>query len=163
MLRRLMIATALLAAGVLPSAAAEKGQRYLNPRFDFGITIPPGFGPVREADNGDGGVAQSALGRAELGVWGADFVAGSFRNEAASRRADDENEGWRITYIRTTPTFAVLSGVRDGRIAYQRGIPGCEGQTVFYRLEYDAAAKKRFDPIIADLTRSFERTEGCRR
>jgi hypothetical protein len=163
MIGKVFVATALLAAGVLPSTGAERGQRYVNPRFGYAITIPPSFGPIREAENGDGGVAQSPLGHAELAAWGANLSERGFRDEAAFRRADDRNEGWRITYIRTTPTFAVLSGTRNGRIAYQRGMPGCDGQAVFYRLEYDAAAKERFDPIIAGLTRSFRRTEGCGR
>lgn len=163
MIGKLAAAAVLLAAVASPSAAAESGRRYLNPRFDYAITIPPSFGPVREADSGDGGVAQSPLGHAELAAWGSNLSEGGFLDEAAFRRADDRNEGWRITYIRTTPAFAVLSGTRGGRIAYQRGIPGCKGQAVFFRLEYDAEAKERFDPIIAGLTRSFERTEGCGR
>ncbi|WP_150969221.1 hypothetical protein [Aureimonas leprariae] len=162
MIGRLVLA--LSAANMLVvSANAEVGKRYLNARFVYGITIPAGFGPIREADNGDGGHSISKLGHADLAVWGSNIMEGSFQDEAATRRTDDERDGWRIVYSRNAPDFAVLSGTRGERIVYQRAIPACPEQVAFFRLEYDASAKQAMDPVIRGLTKSFKRVQGCDR
>ncbi|PZO82155.1 MAG: hypothetical protein DI629_01430 [Mesorhizobium amorphae] len=146
----------LAAAFVAFPAAA-----YENARFGYALELPSGFGPVTEADNGDGGRSLADRGDAELLVWGAGLLASSFARDVAARIKADEAEGWDVSYRRDTRRWASWSGSKDGRIFYNRAIPLCDGAIGVFRLEYDRAAKTGYDATVTELVRNF-RSADCR-
>ena len=158
-LRRSGLIAAALAAYASVAAASDWGH-YGNARFRYGIDLPPGFSSIAESDNGDGGVATSASGTAELKVWGNFLVDQSFAAEARWRAARDRRDGWTLTYQKQQPRWAAWSGVKDERIFYQRAI-ACHDTAVYVRIEYDRDQVKAFDPIVARLGKSL-RSDGCR-
>jgi hypothetical protein len=145
-----------VAAIVASSAAFAAGwSRYGNARFNYWIDIPPGFSALDEAENGDGGVATSPRGHAELRVWGSYLTEGDFRREAEWRAKADSAEGWSISYHKLRPEWAAWSGSKGGRILYERAIPVCDGAAAYFRLEYDRDSASAFDPVISRLARSL--------
>jgi hypothetical protein len=153
--------TGLLAAVAIavPSAAtADAWTRYDNARFAYAIDIPPGFSEIEEAANSDGGVSQSAHGRAELRVWGGYMVIGDFKSEIADRVRSDQAEGWKVSYDRRTAKNASWSGSKGGRIFYARAMQGCGDATIYFRLEYDRSNRVTYDDIVGRLVKSLHGT-----
>jgi hypothetical protein len=159
-LRNTGIAFALLALSALPVLAADWG-RYENGRYAYSIDMPPGFPAIVEADNGDGGTARSTEGDAELAVWGTILPDWTLKEEVNQRIVADEDAGWRLAYSGGNDAGYSWSAVKGQRIHYARAIPLCEDEVAFFRLEYPAASKTAFDPIIKRLVRSFGSFQGC--
>ncbi|MCV0351842.1 MAG: hypothetical protein K5863_17325 [Nitratireductor sp.] len=136
---------------------------YYNPRFGYQIEIPPTFSEVIEPANGDGGISRSLEGNAELSVWGHHIITGDFRTEIESRIASSEQQGWKISYKRRTDHWASWSGSKGNRVFYQRAIPLCDNQAAQFRLEYDRAALRPFDPIVERLVGTFTFDSDCRK
>lgn len=141
---------------------SEEWTRYGNARFEYWIDIPPGFSTIAESDNGDGGIATSDIGNAELRVWGHHIVDGNFVNVIRARIERDVTEGWTIIYQRLGQDWASWSGTNGDRIIYQRAIPTCDNAAANLRIEYDSNAKERLDPIVDRLAASIERSTVCR-
>jgi len=137
-------------------AVASDWSRYHNARFQYQIDIPPNFSRIEESQNGDGGVATSRDGGAELRVWGSHLIDRSFVDEANWRIGEDRRNGWNVTYEKRQPAWAAWSGLKGNRIFYERAIPVCDGAAAYFRLEYDREQKEAFDPIIAKLTKSLQ-------
>jgi hypothetical protein len=136
-------------------ASAAEWSRYGNARFNYWIDIPPGFSKVKEPDNGDGGVSVSSQGNAELRVWGGYLTQGDFKGETKWRTDQDRAGGWTIAHQKQQSKWAVWSGAKGERIFYERAIPICDGAAAYFRLEYDKALAKSFDPIIQRLGSSL--------
>lgn len=148
----------LVLSGLLvlaPLTHAAEWSRYANTRFQYSVSVPPGFSPVSEADDGDGGVSTSPDERSELRVWGGYIPDGDFKTEIAARIDRDRMDGWSISYEQRKTHSASWSGSRGDRILYMRSIAGCDGAAVYFRLEYDRADMKAFDPIVARLVKSL--------
>ena len=141
------------------SAAAAGWAHYHNDRFGYAIDIPPGFSPIAEADNGDGGVSTSPDGEDELRVWGGYVLEGDFASEIASRIDSDRSDGWDLTYVSRHSTTASWSGTRNERIVYVRALAGCDGAADYFRLEYARRDLKSYGPVVDRLVRSFK--SGC--
>ena len=141
-------------AAILPALAAA-WTPYGNARYNYWIDVPPGFSAIEEAENGDGGTAKSPDGQAELAVWGGYLSDRDFPNEVKWRVGQEQADGWSVTYERHKAKWAVWSGSKDGRIFFERAIPVCDGAAAYFRLEYDKAAQKAFDPIVARLSKSL--------
>jgi hypothetical protein len=148
-----MVAIALSSA----CACAEGWSRYGNARFNYWIDIPPGFSTVNEADNGDGGVSVSSEGNAKLTIWGSHLTADDFRSEAKWRADQDRADGWNVTFQKQQSKWAVWSGSKGDRIFYERAVPVCDDAVAYFRLEYDKALAKSFDPVISRLGKSLRR------
>jgi hypothetical protein len=151
----LCLAITFLCAFSQPAGAAA-WDSYDNQRFGYTIDIPPGFSPIAEADNGDGGIAKSPDGRDELRVWGNHLIAGDFSEEIASRVAADIADGWSISYERRGDRAASWSGRRGERILYVRAIKGCGDAAVYFRLEYRRASLAAYDAVVRRLVRSLK-------
>ena len=149
---RSLLPLLLLGGSVLPAASAE---RYANARFGYSVSIPDGFGPPEEADNGDGVTVRGAKGRAVLLVYGFNRLGGSFRDEVASAIDGDRERGWDVSYRSVGARAASWSGSKAGRIFYVRAVPLCDGAVGSFRLEYDRSAKTAFDPVVEAMVRSF--------
>lgn len=153
-IKRIAVCALVITACAAQALAAE-WSRYGNARFKYFIDIPPGFSAVREAENGDGGVSQSADGRATLRVWGHYLLEGSIREEATSRADDERADGWTVSYQQQGEGWAVWSGTKGSRIFYARAVPVCDGAAAYFRLEYDKNRAAAFDPVIVRLGKSL--------
>jgi hypothetical protein len=137
-------------------AIADGWSRYTNARFAYVIDVPPGFEAIAEADNGDGGVARSALGHAELRVWGGYVMDSSVESEAEERIGADRVDGWAISYRRTGSYTASWSGQKGARVFYQRTAKGCNSAYIHFHLEYDRDDLDAYNNIIIRLARSLK-------
>ncbi|BAT60694.1 hypothetical protein GJW-30_1_03243 [Variibacter gotjawalensis] len=153
-MRKRALAVLILAASCATALAAA-WTTYGNARFKYFVDIPPGFSKLEEAENGDGGSASSPDGKAEFLVWGTHLANTRFSDEIASRVGLDSRDGWNVSYRKDQPIWAVWSGSKDGRIFYTRAIVGCDDAAAFFRLEYDKAVAKAYDPIVARLSKSL--------
>ncbi|MEQ1945154.1 hypothetical protein ABMA32_22305 [Mesorhizobium sp. VNQ89] len=134
---------------------------YGNPRFGFWIDVPPGFSGIEESANGDGGIAKSADGNAELSVWGSHLPDGNFQSEVRERIELTQSYGWQITYEKTDKSWATWSGTKGARVMYERAIATCGSASAFFLLEYDKADIAKFDPLIKRLVESFKPGGTC--
>lgn len=140
--------------------ADDGWSRYLNARYGYGSDIPPGFSAIREADNGDGGVSRAADGQSELAVWGASLLNQTLPSEVQTRISRDEEDGWQIGYKKLSGNWASWSGEREGHIYYARAITLChDDEAAYFRIEYPAAAREAFDPVVQRLVKNFKRTD----
>lgn len=146
--------------GCATAASASTWGQYANWRFNYTISIPPGFSPVDEADNHDGGVSRSDDDRAELRVWGG-YLMDDLSADVKESLAEDHRNGWRVSYQKQTPNWAVWSGAKGDRIFYERAILGCEDAGIHYRIEYPESQAKAFGPVISRLNKTL-RSGRCK-
>ncbi|MCG7509004.1 hypothetical protein [Mesorhizobium retamae] len=133
---------------------------YANVRYNYWIDLPEDFSAIVESANGDGGTSQSVDGQAKLAVWGSYPSEGGFAQEVKWRIGQEETAGWSVDYVRRKPKWAVWSGSKGDRVYYERAIPVCGGAVAYFRLEYDKARAKAFDPVITRLVKSL-RSGDC--
>lgn len=149
----------VLAAGA--AVAAEGWGRYVNPRYGYGLDIPPGFSAIRQADNGDGGSSLSADRKAQLLVWGGNLLLDTLRDDVTDRIRQETDAGWKIGYNRITRAGASWSGEKGDRIFYARAVILChDDQAGYFRLEYPADQREAFDSIVTKMVKGFGAT-GC--
>jgi len=146
---------ALLVLAAFAPAEAHRWTLYLNPRFGTRLLYPAEmFGRGVESENGDGITLRAPDGAtlAIFGRWNIDgeSPAGFVRTLTGS----PEYRSLRYRLVR--PGFAVLSGERGGRIYYERyAFAGPTGAIHGFVLEYPAARRARWDPVIARLSASL--------
>lgn len=157
-MRILMIAFLALFASV---AAAQEWQRFTSERFGFALDVPPGFSVSHVSANGDGRIYHGAGGDHLLVVWGARLEDEGFLSEVRERMAQDDADGWDISYERLTRNWASYSGSRDGEIRYVRAVRLCDDRAAFFYLEYPREDKEALDPVVVRLVRSMRRTDSC--
>ncbi len=141
----------------MPAMAQAIWGYYENARYAYGIDIPPGFEGQGESTNGDGQVFLFDGRVARLTVWGGYFVTEpDFESEAHARLAEDTGAGWGLTAQSTTPTWAIWSATRSGRVLHQRMIALCDGQSyAALRLDYAQSDRPKLDPLVDQLTASL--------
>jgi hypothetical protein len=144
-----------------PAATADSWSAYANPRFCYGVDVPPGFTVAAEPDNGDGVTLASKDSGARLLVWGANIVEGDFKSDAAGRADGYRHDGWQISLRRIGDGKASVSGSRKDRILYLRGIDLGDGQVAYFELDYPRAGLKAFDPVVDRLVRSLAKGQDC--
>lgn len=153
------LALAFLAAFASAASAAD-WTSYSNGRFGVTVDVPPGFvNDVPEPANGDGLTFHSADGKAELLVWGNTLVEVDFSQEVAARLKSDTDDGWKISYVAGVngSGWQVYSGRREGRLLYAKSISACGNtQALHFRIEYPAAQKDDYDPIVERLGMSLK-------
>lgn len=156
---RSFIAFAISIMAALPCLAANWSE-YANGRFNYFVGLPPGFSPVEEAANQDGGVSLSTDGKSELRVWGAYLLTVSFGADVEQAIAYDVADGWEVTYRRQEDAWAAWSGKKGPRVFYERAIAACDDAAAYFRIEYDAEQIEAFGPIVSQLGRSL-RSGAC--
>jgi len=86
-------------------------------------------------------------------------------NDAAARfKAVAFVDGEEVTYLRGERERLTVSGLKDDRIFYRKVMLACGGtQWRHVALEYSAQDKTRFDRLVENLSRGFERIadDGC--
>jgi hypothetical protein len=140
-----------------PALAQDLGPwlRYTNARFGVSVEYPTGlFKESGEAPANEDGTRFVSEAGAELRVWGSYSLFGETPYEAiCGERCEGE------TYRLARTTVAVSSGVREGRIYYEkcRLVRDRTDARQFHcvRLDYDAAAKAAFDPVVTRIADSL--------
>jgi hypothetical protein len=143
-------------------AMAAEWNSYANARFGYSVDIPPGFKQFGEKpESADGLTFRSAAGDAELLVWGANIVDGTFKDEMDKRIQWAKDDGWSVKYVsydkQAVLTWAAFSGVKGKRIFYERALSSCKAtQVVMFRIEYPDARKKNYDKIVERIGKSLK-------
>ncbi|TIU56495.1 MAG: hypothetical protein E5W30_13275, partial [Mesorhizobium sp.] len=64
--------------------------------------------------------------------------------------------GYKITYSKAGKDWAVLSGIKDGKIFYERRLFGKDGVIRTVWIEYPQAVKSKYDPLVGAIAGSLE-------
>jgi hypothetical protein len=142
------------------ATAAQAGgwQTYRNDRFGATADIPAGWRMGEAPENDDGRVFTSPDGRATITVSGIFVALPRFQEFAIMTKPGD---GETIDYKRQGRDWLVVSGRKGDRIFYRRSLLSC-GATVWNSvyLDYPAAEKASFDPIVAHIAGSLRGGKG---
>ncbi len=145
----------VLLACCIPATAGDGYSRYVNVRFKYVIAYPEKLlAGQGESDNGDGQRFVSRDGRAVLTVYGTHGDGATLRsmfNAACT-------EMTKVTYRACRASWYVVSGIRNGRIVYTRALKAAGVFKVFV-MEYDAAQRAVYDPVVERVARSFASTQ----
>ena len=148
---------AIAASGFLIGAANAKPSTYVNERFGTVCTFPDEIFTDRQPDpeNGDGQVWLSADG-ASLTCSGIlnvddDTPKGFVADEKASKEP-----GYSVTYSKVGKNWAVLSGMKDGKIFYERRLFGRDGVIRTVWIDYPPALKAKYDPLVGAIAGSLK-------
>ena len=137
-----------------------KFEWYDNDRFEYTIQYPVDIlTPQDEAPNGDGRALLSTDGSVKMFVWGQ--YNALFDTLKKAYLSDLKQRPKGITYKVLLKKSYVISGVRDGKVFYQKtmlnGQDG-DGGAVFatFTIEYDKADKSKYDPLVKKIAASFK-------
>jgi hypothetical protein len=141
------------------AAQAASWRSYFNDRFRVTADVPADWTMGPEPGNDDGRRFTSPDGRAEIAVYG-NFADIATQDELAA--ALEPSEGERITYKKREVHWVVASGTKGDRIFYRKTLLSC-GDTVanHVSIEYPAADKAKYDPLVAHLAASLKPGKGA--
>ncbi|AZO07154.1 MULTISPECIES: hypothetical protein [unclassified Mesorhizobium] len=157
-LRRIGLFAALL---FLTTTALAKPFTYVNARFGTVCTFPDQIFTERmpEPENGDGLEWHSADG-ASVACYGSynaldDTPKSLVENEKASPEPGEE-----VTYGKAGKNWAVLSGMKGDKIFYRRSVFGRKDVIHSVFIEYPAALKAKYDPLVGTIAGSLHEASG---
>jgi hypothetical protein len=143
-------------AAIATTGAIAAPFTYTNARFGTVCTFPDEIFTDRlpEPENGDGQQWLSADGASLIcsGIFNIDddtpkgFVAAEKAREGPS---------YKITYSRTGKNWAVLSGLKDETIFYERRLFGMDGVIRSVWINYPPALKSKYDPLVGVIADSL--------
>ena len=156
---KIRVALFAVAALVGGSAASAEGWRsYHNTRFGVTADAPADWRIGPEPENNDGRIFTSPDGRAELTISGMYSVGGP-EEEFALRLTPLDGE--TISYKTRKDRMIVVSGAKGDRIFYRKYLLSCGGAIWNdISLEYPAAEKTRYDPLVAHVAASLRAGPG---
>ncbi|WP_246741398.1 hypothetical protein [Mesorhizobium loti] len=144
-------------AAIAGSSAFAAPSTYVNERFGTVCTFPDEIFTDRqpEPENGDGQVWLSADG-ASLTCSGIlnvddDTPKGFVADEKASKEP-----GYTVTYSKIGKNWAVLSGMKDGKIFYERRLFGWDGVIRTVWIDYPPDLKSKYDPLVGAIAGSLK-------
>ena len=158
MIRWVFVMCAIL-GWLAPAQAGNSWKRYVNERFGVTADHPADWSAGRPPDNGDGLRFSSPDGEAYVSISGS---LHTFDTAAESLDIVAQVEpGATVTFQKRGPRSIVQSGVHGDRIFYKRSFLACNNQ-VWNNLviEYPAARKREFDPVVAHVSASFKAGQG---
>jgi hypothetical protein len=156
---KLVLLTAIMAGAAGPAAAQSRWTTYANARFGTTADYPADLFTKRDPppENGDGQSFQTADGRAQLSIYGSYNVEAD--TPASYLAKYGEREG--VTYKRVTASYYAISGLRDGKIFYDRCNFRPHSDTIdCLTLTYPAREKAAWDPIITRISPSLRGGRG---
>lgn len=149
--------TLALAAAIATTTADAAPFTYVNERFGTVCTFPDEIFTDRqpEPDNGDGQVWLSADGASLTcsGIYNVDDDTP--KGFVAAEKASKE-PGYTITYSKVGKDWAVLSGLKDKNIFYERRLFGKDGVIRTVWIEYPPALKSKYDPLVWPIAGSLK-------
>jgi hypothetical protein len=152
-----LLAAMLVMPGVVAAQAAG-WSTYRNERFGATADIPAGWRMGAAPENDDGRVFASPDGRATITVSGINVVLPRGEERAIMTAP---GAGETVDYKREGRGWLVVSGRKGDRVFYRKSLLSCGGtvwNTVY--LDYPAAEKKAFDPIVAHVAASLRGGKG---
>jgi hypothetical protein len=135
--------------------SAGWGQ-YRDKTLGLTFDLPAHIFPIDSAKEGSfGTVFSSPDGRAQVRVFGASNEASDSPRQYLARIA--KTDAADFTYVRTTPTFFVASGTRDGVITYRRcNFSGPANKRIgCIQLNYPQREKRAWDAAVTRMSRSL--------
>lgn len=154
LMRHSAVIPVLLGVALTAATAFAASLTYENDRFGTSVTFPADIFSQEQAppDNGDGQRWLSNDG-ASLAVFGSYNV---LDETPKSREAGARVNGSRtVTYSRTGQDWVVLSGTDGDRIFYERYVFGPTDIVHGIVIEYPAALKAKYDPLVGSIARSL--------
>lgn len=133
-------------------------ETYHNERFEYSISYPKDIlYPQGEADNGDGQKFLSKEADASLLVYG----SYNFNDQTLEERYQEDSRGGTmespdkvVSYRLLKENWFVVSGYVSGNIFYQKTLLSNSQFKTFY-FEYPESKRKQYDPIVKQLSASF--------
>ena len=113
-MRTLIFIAAMLIASTAV-AAGDGWQRYENPRFGFGLDIPPGFAAVPATTNTGDQLFKEIGGAGVLTVSGGTVQPGSFNQKWEATKAAYEADGWTLSYEPIAPHWTSFTARMCGQ------------------------------------------------
>lgn len=148
-----LTAVALIAAGSVVAAPFT----YTNARFGTVCTFPDEIFTDRQPgpDNGDGQQWLSTDG-ASLICSGILNVSDDTPKSFIVEEKASKEPGYKVTYSKTGKDWAVLSGLKDGKIFYERRLFGKDGVIRTVWIDYPSAVKAKYDPLVGAIAGSLK-------
>jgi hypothetical protein len=139
------------------SVAKERWATYTNPRFGTTADYPADLFTVLDPppENGDGQGFQTTDGRAHLLIYGAWNVEGDTPKSYVDNYVDVR--GASVTYKQITEHFFVASGMREGKVFYDRCNFSAHPDAVIhcFSISYPEQEKTEWNSIVSRLSRSL--------
>ena len=139
---------------ILAAVAQAEESAYINSRYGFSLTLPPGQLSLVEADNGDGITVAYPNGMT-LKAYGT-MVPVTFDRDCKAMYEEEKDRLDKVTYTRLNEKkrWFVVSGYREPTVVY---IKMFVGKTSSYALEmsYPPENVKMFDAFVGTAVGSF--------
>ncbi|MBZ9776014.1 hypothetical protein [Mesorhizobium sp. CO1-1-8] len=147
----------LVIATMAATGAVAAPFTYVNERFGTVCTFPDEIFTDRqpEPDNGDGQQWLSADGASLICSGVLNIDDDTPKGFVAAQKASNE-AGYKVAYSKTGKDWAVLSGLKDGKIFYERRLFGKDGIIRTVRVDYPPALKSKYDPLVGAIAGSLK-------
>ena len=146
----------LLATTFSIAASAQEWQKFEIDEFDFIFDIPPDFEMTDSyRQDGSEGIVFKNPDNHTIIVWGFYLDQRGFLAQVTEQMRRYEGLGWRFTYSRLHPSWAVYSGVKDELIQYVKFITLCDNRVASFLMEYSREQKREYDPIVLRMEKSM--------
>jgi hypothetical protein len=148
-------------ASICAGVAKERWATYSNPRFGTTADYPADLFTVLDPPpkNGDGQGFKTTDGRAHLLIWGSWNAADDTPKSYFDR--DIDVKGTNVTYKHITEHFFVASGMREGKVFYDRCNFTAQPDAAIHCLSisYPEPEKTEWNSIVSRLSRSLRAVE----
>ncbi|MDX8524846.1 hypothetical protein RFM68_10030 [Mesorhizobium sp. MSK_1335] len=150
------LAAILAISTMMTAAASAKPFTYVNARFGQSCTFPDEIfnNPMPEPENGDGQQWLSADG-ASLTCSGINNIDYDTPQGFVDGEKASAEPGYKVTYSKTGKNWVVLSGTKASNIFYERRLFGKDDVIRTVWIEYPAALKAKYDPLVGAITKSL--------
>ena len=155
-MKNLFLLAGIFGVFAVIAPAQDKFSTYSNDRFFFSIEYPSDLLKLQPPpENNDGATFLSSDG-VEMRVWGQYNAESKTLQERYERDLKGFTE--KPTYMALKRDWYVLSGVKDGKIFYQKTLIRRKDGDVFFTftLEYPTIQKGKFDPVVKRISDSFK-------
>lgn len=138
------------------SAKSESWRIYTNPRFGSAVEYPERFHPLPPPENGDGQAFEASDG-GQLSISGShninDDTPESFERFL---RESADNAYADVKYRAIGPNWLVLSGLRNGKLYYDRVLFDHRSNTIHHlAISYPPDQRQSYDPVVTRMARSL--------
>ncbi|MBX9719998.1 MAG: hypothetical protein K2X81_01280, partial [Candidatus Obscuribacterales bacterium] len=142
---------------------SDQYNRYVNPRFQFGIDFPAQLKPGEEPENGDGRRFLSPDGSVDLTAYGqsafatVDGTKWTLASLLADSLAHRKQDGDQVTFSKKGRDWIVVSGFSGDKIFYYKAMIHNDFVKCF-EINYPKSRKLEFDPVVSHVANSFTNT-----
>lgn len=142
------------AGGISVGSKATPYEWYTNHKYGYVIAWPKKLlTAMGESNAGDGQIFKDAEGQVKLICWAGWNSVEKKPINVLYIKAQQEI-GSRVTYEYMGKNFFVVSGIKDGKIVYQKTIKN-KTITATFILTYPKSSSAVFNPLVGDIAKSF--------